>query len=85
MHMHDSVKRQLGFSTMSCLRTLPCTVKTRGSLLAPAHPGGPGKRAVKQLWCGGGVSFLKIQFAWSRQLSQYIHCVSKSVTIQQFH
>jgi len=24
------------------------------SLLAPAHPGGPGKRAVKWLWCGGG-------------------------------
>ena len=21
-------------------------------LLAPAHPGGPGKRAVKRLWCG---------------------------------
>ena len=20
----------------------------------PAHPGGPGKRAVKRLWCGGG-------------------------------
>jgi len=24
------------------------------SLLALAHPGGPGKRAVKRLWCGGG-------------------------------
>jgi len=22
--------------------------------VAPAHPGGPGKRAVKRLWCGGG-------------------------------
>jgi len=29
-------------------------VKSRGSPLAPAHPGGPGERAVKQLWCGGG-------------------------------
>jgi len=28
-----------------------CTIKSRGSLLAPAHPGGLGKRAVKQLWC----------------------------------
>jgi len=31
-----------------------CTIKSRSSLLAPAHPGGPGKRAVKRLWCGGG-------------------------------
>jgi len=30
----------------------PCTIKSRNSLLAPAHPGGPGKRAVKRLWCG---------------------------------
>jgi len=32
-----------------------CTIKSGSSLLAPAHPGGPGKRAVKQLWwwwCG---------------------------------
>ena len=28
----------------------PCTIKSRSSLLALAHPGGPGKRAVKQLW-----------------------------------
>jgi len=27
----------------------PCTIKSRSSLLAPAHPGGPGKRAVKWL------------------------------------
>jgi len=34
-----------------CLPLLifPCTLKSRGSLLAPAHPGGPGKRAVKRL------------------------------------
>ena len=31
-----------------CLPLLifPCTIKSRSSLLAPAHPGGPGKRAV---------------------------------------
>ena len=36
-----------------CLPLLifPCTIKSRSSLLAPAHPGGPGKRAVKRL-CG---------------------------------
>ena len=28
----------------------PCTIKSRSSLLAPAHPGGPGKRAVNGLW-----------------------------------
>jgi len=27
-------------------------MKSRSSLLAPAHPGGLGKRAVKRLWCG---------------------------------
>ena len=39
-----------------CLPLLifPCTIKSRSSLLAPAQLGGPGKRAVKQLWCGGG-------------------------------
>ena len=37
-----------------CLPLLifPCTIKSRSSLLALAHPGGPGKRAVKWLWCG---------------------------------
>jgi len=27
-----------------------CTIKSRSSLLAPAHPGCPRKRAVKWLW-----------------------------------
>ena len=30
-----------------------CTIKSRSSLLAPDHPGDPGKRAIKRLWCGG--------------------------------
>ena len=29
-----------------------CTIKSRSSILALAHSGGPGKRAVKRLWCG---------------------------------
>jgi len=35
-----------------CLPLLifPCTMMSRSSFLAPAHPGGPGKRAVKRLW-----------------------------------
>jgi len=32
---------------------LPLHHKSRSSLLALARPGGPGKRAVKRLWCGG--------------------------------
>ena len=32
------------------LLIFPCTIKSRSSLLAPAHPGGTGKRAVKWLW-----------------------------------
>jgi len=36
-----------------CLPVLifPCTIKSRSSVLALAHPGGPGKGAVKWLWC----------------------------------
>jgi len=34
-----------------CLSLLisSCTIKSRSSLLAPVHPGSPGKRAVKRL------------------------------------
>jgi len=40
-----------GWSMCLPLLIFPCTMKSRSSLLAPAHPGGPGKRAVKRLWC----------------------------------
>ena len=33
--------------SVSASVNLPCTIKSRSSLLAPAHPGGPGKGAVK--------------------------------------
>jgi len=38
-----------------CLPLLifPWTIKSR-SFLAPAHLGGPRKRAIKRLWCDGG-------------------------------
>jgi len=42
-----------GLSVSLPLLTLLSTIKSRSSLLAPAHPDGPGKRAVKRLWCGG--------------------------------
>jgi len=37
-----------GWSVCLPLLIFPCTIKSRSSLLAPAHPGGPGKRAVKR-------------------------------------
>jgi len=43
-----------GWSVCLLLLIFRCTIKSRSSLLAPAHPGGPVKRAVKRLWCGGG-------------------------------
>jgi len=44
--------RPAGWSVCLPLLFFPCTIKSRSSLLAPAHPGGPGKRAIKQLCCG---------------------------------
>jgi len=42
--------RPSGLSVCLPLLIYPCTIKSRSSLLAPAHPGGPGKRAIKWLW-----------------------------------
>jgi len=39
----------IGWSVCLPLLISPCTIKPRSSLLALAHPGGPGKRAVKRL------------------------------------
>jgi len=41
--------RPAGWSVCLPLLIFPCTIKSRSSLLAPAHPGGPGKKAVKRL------------------------------------
>jgi len=38
-----------GWSVCLPLSIFPCTTKSRSSLLAPAHVGGPGKRAVQRL------------------------------------
>jgi len=46
--------RPAGWSVCLPVLISSCTIKSRSSLLAPAHPVGPGKRAVKRLWCGGG-------------------------------
>ena len=68
-----------------CLPLLifPCTIKSRSSLLALAHPGGPGKRAVKQLWCGGGGGEVVLglnefevwrHFSWDTVLQRNLCC-----------
>ena len=44
--------RPAGWSVCLTVLIFPCTIKSRSSLLAPPHPGGPRKRAVEQLWCG---------------------------------
>ena len=41
--------RPAGWSVCLPLLIFPCTIKSRSSLLAPAHPDGSGKRAVKRL------------------------------------
>ena len=46
--------RPAAWSVCLPLLIFPCTIKSRSSPLAPAHSGGPGKRAVKRLWFGGG-------------------------------
>jgi len=41
--------RPSGWSVCLPLLIFPCTIKSTSSLLAPAHPGGLRKRAVKRL------------------------------------
>ena len=43
--------RPAGWSVCLPLLISPCTIKSRSSLLALAHPGGPEKGAVRRLWC----------------------------------
>jgi len=52
--------RTAGWSMYLPLLIFLCAIKSRSSLLAPAHPGGPGKRAVKWLWCGGGTTITRV-------------------------
>ena len=58
------------------LLILPCTIKSRSSLLAPAYPGGPRKRAIKRLWCG-------VVAVWNRacyfHLSIFFSCLFSAV------
>ena len=55
--------RPPGWSVCLPLLIFPCTIKFRSSLLAPAHPSGPGKRAVK--WMCVCVCFFLLSFFFS--------------------
>jgi len=72
---------------LMCLPLLifPCIIKSRSSLLAPAHPGGPGKRAVKWLWCGLVVidrSISVMTTAVKTCLKSFIPCNTKVVLVR---
>ena len=43
--------RLAGWSVCLPLLIFPCTLKCRGSLLAPAHPGGPGNKGREIVVC----------------------------------
>ena len=62
-----------------CLPPLifPCTIKCRSSLLAPAHLGGPGKRAVKRLCVC--MCFMEVFYMTSIPLSS-LHCSCRGIT-----
>ena len=56
-----------------CLPLLifPCTIKSRSSLLAPAHPGGPGKKGRKTLVVVGFFYIMKLIFIFMFLFSMY--------------
>jgi len=62
-----------GWSVCLPLLIFPCTIKSRSSLLALVHPGGPGKRAVR--WLCGCVCVVNavITYALSDLLSQFCY------------
>jgi len=66
--------RPPGLSMWLPVLIFPYTIKSRCALLAPAHPGGPGKRVVKRLWCGG----VKPGFMFKTIIT--VQCVSSLIT-----
>jgi len=78
---HSLVRMEWRPATWSvCLPLLifPCTVKSRSSLLAPAHPGGPRKGAVKRL-CVCVIS-QKYKSQSCNELHQYIALTKSFMT-----
>jgi len=62
-----------GWSVCLPLLIFPCTIKSTSSLLAPAHPGGRGKKAVKRLWCGVVRSVQSLTATMCGCLSKHIY------------
>jgi len=56
------------------LLIFPCTIKSRSSLQAPAHPVGPGKRAVKRL-C------VSVCYEFDAQTAALLHIIGFPVTV----
>ena len=70
-----------------CLRLLifPCTIKSRSSLLASAHTGGPGKKAIQWLCvCVGEQDYgpEKIKF-WHVRVMVGTHGFASSDTVAE--
>jgi len=63
--------RPAGWSVCLPLLISPCTIKSRSSVLAPAHPGGRRKRAIKRLWWW---------WWWSVHMSLYV-CAFSALTL----
>jgi len=65
-----------------CLPLLifPCTIKSRGSHLAPAHLGGPGKGAVK--WLCVCVNCCRCNFTFSA-LTLLVGCQEERLTCKK--
>jgi len=72
--------RPVGWSVCLPLLIFPCTIKSRSSLLTPAHPGGLRKGAVKRVVC----VCARAPFLWSNfllpdpknDLVQCMHCIT---------
>jgi len=65
------------------LLIFPCTIESRSSLLAPAHLGGPGKRAVKWLWwwlCSS-LSFLVLYNVMASVLPTFSGLLKQSILL----
>jgi len=62
-----------GWSVCLPLLIFPCTIKSRSSLLAPAHPGGTGKRVVKLLWLSDRTNcyVIRKEFTESLYIKEY--------------
>ena len=64
-----------GWSVCLPLLIFPCTIKSRSSLLAPAHRGGPGRRAVIRLWYFGGWYEEWLICGYILRLTKEVDCV----------